>query len=255
MNGLIGTILIAWALGSVPLLTADQSARLAGAVDGTDQHDEAFLALVEHVRAWMPAAGTGDAPIRLRPDFKAMLDKPAEYRGELCRVSGALQQSTNLAPPFDTVWEWFVRNADGTAAIIYVVNPEKPDSFHDLETVEIDARFYKRMNFVARDGKARVYPAFVGAFPRRPVDSAAASSSLNTPSTAIAIVVIIMAVAFVALMIWARSGRRTGHHRLSRALEGRWPWSAAQESGMDDAAVLPDDPASALEELKRRAAK
>src|SRR2546426_2895307 len=119
MNASVETYLLSLALAAVPPLSADHAARLGGAVDGADQHDEAFLALVEHVRTW--TAGPGDAPIRLHPDLEAMSAKPADYRGELCRITGTLQQSTQLAPPFDSVVEWFVRVADSRAAIVYLV--------------------------------------------------------------------------------------------------------------------------------------
>ena len=238
---------ILWSvLTAVPPLSDDQAARVNGAVDGADYHDEAFLALVENVRGWTP--GLGDEPIRLNPDFAAMMEAPASYRGQLCRITGMLQQATKLTAPYEHVTEWFVRRDDNHALVVYIVGAADAAAFKDFDPVETDARFYKRMEFVARDGKKHTYPAFVGAFPRRGL--AGATVSQGSPAQFIGGMVVLLGIVFVAVLLWTR--RSGGRHARLRIQEHR---SASLElpRGVDDSKPLPDDPAQALAELKRRA--
>ncbi|MHC4990525.1 MAG: hypothetical protein ACYTGC_06050, partial [Planctomycetota bacterium] len=163
MHGL--TLALAGLLAGAPPLSPEQETRLATARDGRDHQDEAFVALVEHVRSW--PEDLGDAAIRIRPDYDAMLEAPAAFRGDLCRVRGAIQQRNTLRAPDPQVTAWFLRTDDGRPLLVYVVDaPATSDTFRDGQVVTIDARFYKRVELTARDGRSRSYPAFVGAFPR-----------------------------------------------------------------------------------------
>src|SRR5688572_10887796 len=149
---------------SLPSLSPQQRESLGRAVDGKDHREEAFAALLEYVRGW--SESIGDAPIRVNPNYAALRDDPARFRGELCRVSGTVEQVTTLPPPYATVHECFVRTADGLPVLVYVAGPESAPRLAAKQRIEIDAMFYKRVEFVARDGKHHGYPAFVGAFPR-----------------------------------------------------------------------------------------
>lgn len=233
---------------ATPPLSDDQAARLHGAVDGGDYHDEAFLALVENVRTW--TSELGDAPIRLNPNFDTMLRNPSEYRGELCRLRGVLQQETKLPPPFENVTEWFVRPENGESVIVYIVGLPRTEQYKDFDPVEIDGRFYKRMEFTARDGKKRGYPSLVSAFPRR-TSASGSTSAATSPVPAIGGIIVLLGIAFVAMLLWAkrsRGGRRdrlgVHEHRATRA---------GDLAAVDGNEPLPDDPAQALAELKRRA--
>lgn len=232
-------------IAAIPPLTNEQVARVSGAADGADYHDEAFLALVENARQW--TEGLGDAPIRLNPNLQAMTQDPAAFRGELCRASGTLQQMTRLAPPYQDVNEWFVQTSDGQAVIAYVVGMDQSSRFIELQVVELDARFYKRMELTSRDGVKRNYPALVGAFPRSSTPPLQGVSR----SSVIAGLVVLMAVIFVGVLLWARKsgGGRRGRLGVQNSGSSFAPgvWS------VDDDAPLPDDPGQALAELKRRA--
>ena len=121
--------------------------------------------------------------------------------GDLCRITGELLQQTRLGPPYEDVIEWFVReHRSGTPVIVYVVRPEAiaqamqrddgtggepATTFRDRQHVRIDARFYKRMRFTARDRQTREYAAFVGAFPEAsaaPAGGAAQTGPAVTPN-------------------------------------------------------------------------
>jgi hypothetical protein len=236
------------AIAVIPPLTDDQSSRLNSAVDGADYHDEAFLALVENARSWTD--GLGDSSIRIHPDYRAMQDNPARHRGELCQVHGMLQQNTRLSPPFDSVFEWFIRTDGDNAMIVYVIDVADPLQFKMFEAVEIDARFYKRMEFIARDGQKHNYAALVGRFPKRASDSIAPASMIS-PLSVIAGLVAIMGIVFVGLMMWAKKSGGGRHNRPHVRAHRTIP--AAAPTAVDDQALLPDDPAQALAELKCRA--
>ena len=71
-------------LGTVEPLNDDVRARLAGAVDDGDYHDDAFGALVENVDRWTP--GFGDARVRLDPDLdRVLFQNSAQRNSGVCR--------------------------------------------------------------------------------------------------------------------------------------------------------------------------
>jgi hypothetical protein len=251
-----GVISIAFALllSPAPPLTDDQQRELAAARDDADYQEQAFYALVQSVRAWPTDALSDDEAIRLAPDFAAMLKNPAAYRGDLCRVTGELLQHTSLAPPYEDVVEWFVRDErGGMPVIVYVVQPETDQTFHERQHVQIDGRFYKRMRFAARDGKVREYPAFVGRFPVV-LPAVAAPTVGHRGLDLLAVLagpVVLLVMVLLGVRAWASRKRRVNAERLR---EGRAMWiDAADDDVVDDAAGLPDDPANALTELRRRA--
>ncbi|MCI0363783.1 MAG: hypothetical protein L0219_07870 [Phycisphaerales bacterium] len=242
------------ALGAVAPLSPQQEARLAGAVDGQDDlTDPAFEALVENVRGWTP--GLGDAPIRLAPDCAAMLARPAEFRGDLCRIQGRLEQQTRLGSRHEDVAEWFIRASDGQPIVIYIVGAAGLHGrFVDGGKVEVDARFYKRVDAMARDGQRRSYPAFVGAFPRiggigvHATGSAPASDRLWTVAAA----VVVLGIVFSCVLIFARRSSKRARGRVHGEVEAwRGVVGHGQEEG--EGASLPEDAAEALAALKRKA--
>ncbi len=119
--------ILSLALAAIPPLGEDQRVRLDDAADGRGYQEAAFDALVENIRQWSP--GAGDALVRLHPNLEAMLADPESYRGELCQITGAIQQQTRLPAPHDDVIEWFVRNEDDQPILVYVLDPQ--ESFRD----------------------------------------------------------------------------------------------------------------------------
>lgn len=234
-------------LAAVPPLTQAQREALAAAQDGRDEKDAAFAALLENAAKW--TAGAGDEPVRLEPDVDTMLADPARYRGDMCRIVGAIQQQTRLAAPYERVTEWFVRDASGRPLLVYVygvADTDEPGGFRDGQPVEIYARFWKRVEAEARDGLKRPYPAFVGALPKRPD---APSDILPTigrvPLAWVAIPVALLLIMFVIVLLMVRRSRSPA--RVAAAHADR---PAMQ---VDEGPALPDDPAAALDELRRRA--
>ncbi|MHC4210953.1 MAG: hypothetical protein ACYTE6_02440 [Planctomycetota bacterium] len=225
---------VAWA--AIPPLTDAQSTRLGTAADGRDDPDDAFAALVEHVARWTP--GAGDAALRSEADLDLILAEPSAYRGELYRVAGSIQQQAPLPYPYEDVSEWVVRDGAGRPILVYVCGLAPDHGFRVGRPVVIPGRFYKRVDAVALDGRLRRYPAFVGAFPR-PGAGREGWARLWT----VTIPVAVMLTVFLLLLLYARRGR--GPMRARAA--GAGPWT---EQGSES---LPEDPAEALAELRRRA--
>ncbi len=222
-------------LGAVPPLTDGDRVRLAGAADGGDHRDDAFAALVGHVGRWSP--GLGDTPVRIELDLEHVLADPAANRGALFQVAGTLEQPAWLPPPDDAVAEWFVRDDAGRPMLVYVCGLPFDHAFRDGQSVTLPARFYKRVDARARDGRVHGYAAFVGAYPRH-VPGGGGLGHLWK----VAVPVAVMLIVLVVLLAYARRGGRPARRvtRFVGSLPGGEP-------------PLPDDPVEALGELRRRA--
>ena len=238
----------------IPPLSDGQQARLATAFDGRDHQEEAFAALLENAAAY-PAdvdpgpALLGAAAVRLAPDHDAMLAAPDDHRGTLCRIVGVLQQQTRLDRPFAGVSEWFVRDDAGQPIIVFVAGLAADDEarFADGQRIAIYARFYKRVDAEARDGRSRRYPAYVGAAPWR----VAGVEQEGEPATSLLLMGGLLVGGFLVVIIMvALLGRRAAGTPRRRGGGG-----AVVAADLDEGPRLPDDPAAALDELKRRAAR
>ena len=223
-------------LGAVPALTGEDRARLAGAADGGDHRDDAFAALVGHVGRWSP--GLGDTPVRIELDPQQLLADPAANRGELFQLAGTLEQPAWLPPPDQAIAEWFVRDAAGRPMLVYVCGLPSDHSFRDGQSVTLPARFYKRVDARARDGRVHEYAAFVGAYPR-PVSGSGGLGQLWI----VVVPVAVMLVVFLALLVYARRRGRPAR-RITRFVVPPLPGGEPP---------LPNDPVEALGEMRRRA--
>ncbi len=231
-------------LAFVPPLTEEQVIRLETAADGYDVREEAFFALIEHARSWSDAPG--DQPVRLNPDFEEMLREPHRYRGDLCLIEGRLAQQAVLDPPYDVAHEWFIRTESGRPIAVYVVglDDEAAGAFRDGMSVRVYARFYKRMNEIARDGAERSYPAFVGALPESLRPAQPGMHGL-TDAWIVLVPVLILLLVFALVLMYVRSQKRKARRERPRAL-------MRLDADESEQAPLPEDPAEALAELKRR---
>ncbi len=235
----VSNLIVLAVLTAVTPLTDDQRARIESAADGRGYREPAFEAMLENVRQWTP--GVGDAAVRLNPDFEAMLGDPGAYRGELCRLAGRIQQQRCLDPPHQTTVEWFLRDESKRPIQVYVDGLPANHSFRDGQAVTLLARFYKRTTEIARDGQLHHYPAFVGGWPA----PAASGEDQWARLWAVTVPVLVMFVVLLVLLVYARRGRAP----LNRFQRGRARFVetvTAEES-------LPEDPADALKELRRRA--
>jgi len=242
-------LLVVLTLGAVGALSPVQQEQLATARDGSDYREAAFDALVEHFRGFTPGEQRGE--IRLNPNWQRLVDDPSISRGELFRVSGVIQQQLVLDPPHGDVTEWFVRDDRGTPVIVYVVGLDLKQKFHDGQRILIDARFYKRMDWLARDGQLHRYAALVGAGPEHQM----ALGSRTPPSqdpwrfvTPIAGLVGALSLMFFFIRIMVKQRKPASS---LRPHSGK-PFERLAD-GVDGDDPLPDDPAAALTELKRRA--
>lgn len=224
---------------AIPPLTHQQQMRLDTARDGRDHQEEAFVALLENVRQWHGLLG--DTPVRLHMNAQQLIDDPDAYRGELYRLSGRLEQQTILNRPHETIQEWFLRGSDGMPVLVFVVGIEDEAAWRDGQIVEIFARFYKLVDAVDRQGRTQRYVSFVGRHPRI-VATAPASGMVQLWIIALPVAALLIAFAF--LLIFVRRQRGTG-----RPVR----FGASREVTLDEQGGLPDDPADALAELKRRA--
>lgn len=243
---MVSAVVMAMVLGhfaGIPPLSDQHKQEVAQAIDDHDHREQAFLALIEHVQGWPANGEIGDAAIRVRPDLDGMMADPDRYRGDLCRVAGRVEQITPLPPPYERAAEWFVRDSSQRPFIVYVIDRARADSIQAGQHVEVVARFYKVVEFMARDGQARRYAAFVGAHPRIIAGSKPGGPTNHVPRLwMIAGPVAAMLIIFVSLRLFMRKQHRQSRaHRLAFALPP-----------MDEPADLPDDPADALAELRRR---
>ena len=123
---------------------------------------------------------------------------------------------------------------------MYVVGHAGDPAITDGQAVILHGRFYKRVDEIARDGVSRSYPAFVGAFPRRPTDTDGAVGGMAV----IIIPVAVLLVIFIVLMLYVRRNRVQRHiHRTA----------SGERLEVDESLGLPDDPVEALSEMRRRA--
>ncbi|MCZ6837588.1 MAG: hypothetical protein O7G85_17575 [Planctomycetota bacterium] len=224
-----------------PPLTPDQSTALETAYDGRDHQEAAFIALVENASDY--DGNVGDASLRMNPDLEVMLERPGEFRGDLCRLEGVLQQQTELIGAHAGTLEWFLRDESGTPFVVYVVEGARIQ-FQDGERFQIIARFYKRVAFEARDGEVRDYAAFVGA---KPIPIITRSSDLG-PIWLVLVIILIMFGVFLFLFLYVR-GKRGPLPRRGQHATGTHPGAGP---GVDEGGALPDDPADALTELRHR---
>jgi len=234
-----------------PALTEEHRARLMQARDGGDHQEPAFFILLRSAAGF--DGEVGDAPIRLAPDLDAMIERPADFRGDLCRVTGIIQQRTDLSGRYVGAVEWFLRDDAARPFIVYVARVDETrhplSGFHDGQRVEIVARFYKRMDAAARDGRERSYAAFVGARPRIVLPAAGGPGSGAAMFWVVAIPAAVLLGVFLILVVYARRHREPGVRR--RRFAGGA--AAGDVAALDLDHPLSDDPAEALGELHERA--
>ncbi len=239
-------------MASIPPLAEDQRNILATADDGAtrDHREAAFFALLQNTAQW--TGEIGDAPIRLHPDYDAMLADPDAYRGELCRIEGRIERVEPLLSPYEGVEAWFVRVENDRPVLVYVDFKDREESrlqFGRRSSITIVARFYKRyervVDEVNGDDQPQVYATFVGAFPQ-PLETIAAANRPFAITDLMIPLVVILCAGFGLVWILVRRGRAGGSSSRLQRLE-RAPEIVEIEPG------LPDDPAEALAILRDRA--
>ena len=236
-----GAILLGLLFIAIPPLTEEQVTRLRAADPGRDHQEDAFVALLENARQW--TAPPGDAPARQHADSVEVVENPDSYRGDLFRIRGGLELITRLKRPYDKVYEWCVRSPDDRLVIVYVASIVQVGSFQRGDQVELLGRFYKVMTMIDQTGRRREYAAFVGAQPSHVRAKAASRDAALLWFVGLPVVVLL--IVFLLLLGYVR--RR--HRGPSPQPAGQW----TDDSIADKGAPLPEDPAEALAELRKRA--
>lgn len=233
--------------GAVPPLTTEQAARVQTADPSRDHQEEAFAALLENASLW--SGDPAEVPARDQPDSSAVQTDPDAYRGDLFRIRGQLLQITRMKRPYETVYEWFVRLPSGRPVFVYVAELPDPDLFQAEQHVEVLGRFYKVMTMSDRQDRRQRYSAFVGALPVH-VNTAPPRREVAY-LWVVGLPVLAMLIVFVFLLGSVRKRRKADSAALLRR-RVRAP-DRDEADFADGGAPLPDDPADALAELRRRA--
>lgn len=226
---------------ALPPLSDQQKTRLETARDGRDHREEAFIALLENAQQW--TGEIGDTPVRLQVNIEQLLAEPDAHRGEVVRIVGRLEQRSALERHYQETEEWFVRTDAGGPVIVFVADMDKADDWREGNRVEVFARFYKRIDAIDRQGQERQYAAFVGAHPRL-VRTATAGGAVQLWVVALPVLALLIAFAFLLVFVRRQHGGQPPTRRATLAMP---------DGELDGESNLPDDPAAALAELRRRA--
>lgn len=242
---------------SLPPLDAGTLAALAAASDGPDRRDEAWHRLLEEVRSW--PSGSAElrealdaAPIVRRPAWGEWLLDPDPHRGTLVRLRGRLDQETLFewpavrgGEPSPRLAEWFIRldAAPGEeqpppTVQCWVVDPPLPEAGRVPRQVEVAGRFLRVTEERSRDGVSRRWHTFVGV---------AVAAEPRPASSGAAWVVAALVVAMLPLLLWLRRLSRAGRSGVAARLD------PGEDSPMPARSDLPEDPAEALEVLRKEA--
>lgn len=235
-------------LAPPPPLTDGVLASLAEVEDDRDAPDAGMLALLKHVEAWPKDAGSSG--IRLHVDHDELVASPEAHRGVLMVVEGRLEQVNQLASPLEDVQEWFVRPPEGRPVMVYV--PMPGDLVRPGDDVVLECYFYKRLQLEDRQGVSRAFPVFIGGQPRvvaaerRAVDTALRDAKAYTDAMVylVSSIVLLLLVVGGLVLVTSRVKRRPPHAGIFGDVEPDPPVPS-----------LPDDPADAMAELKRRGAE
>lgn len=267
-------------LATIPPLDESQRARLESAADRSSTVDEAaFYALLENARDW-PEGREAGARV---PDYQQMREDPDAWRGELVLIEGRLQSLFPERRWSRSGWEAvraLVLRVDDEPndveptfedlVIVHLVNPpELTPTQHSgvfLEhnyPVRLVARFHKIVHYDrprAEGAGEAPYLSFVGngvSWMGQPED--------NDRGMMLAMALLgglLIALLFLLWRIRAFSTRdRNQPSKMEIYLAEKRARRAAVESGGDDEEDIdeiversntPDDPADALEYLKRR---
>jgi len=227
-------------LAGIPPLTPDERGLLETAYDGRTHEEPAFRGLLSNTARW--TGDVGDAPIRLEPNFAALLERPDEFRGALCLIDGRIEQIETLRPPYENVHAWFIREANSRPVIVYVdfrtAPSEQVGRFRPGSRAAIAARFYKRIDAEDQRGREQAYAAFVGAHPELLAPDHVGLSA----AALMAGLVGLLGVAFIVIWIIARRAARRPVSAPVHTID--------EDSEPHDDLELPDDPAQALAVLR-----
>lgn len=239
---------------AIPPLTKAEKAQLQATGDRDSRIEAGELyPLLNNAVKWK----LGDESGAQIPDYNALFESPADYRGELFLIEGLFNGEDSVrtmdtardGPWTGKLEQWMIaNNAAGDAPlVIYLVNPPpRPEKGAEIRLV---GRFYKiwRTKVKNEDGQAD-YLTFIGH--SAAVTGYAPPTDRGSPMTVMFAVVFAMIVAFVFLRM--RMSKMGGSSKVEQAATRilRERRGGEEEVEIDD--TLPENPVEALDELKRR---
>ncbi|MHB1155570.1 MAG: hypothetical protein ACYC26_01895 [Phycisphaerales bacterium] len=252
-------------LAALPPLTDDQREMLATTPDLTVSYDQAGLyALLANAKSWSADPAANEAGSRL-PDYAAIRENPAQWRGESCLIEGTLVARIDFGPlariDYDNVQSWAVRTPgtdghNGGIIIVFLTDPPPVEwgitrgrntapLTQDMK-LRLVARFFTVLQQANLKDDPSAYPVFVGrsaAF----VEPPAGSSGIGYRPLLIITLIFAMIVGYViVLVVRFRRGRETRRAKREQPVES----SRRKRKPVVLRDDLPDDPAKAMDVLE-----
>lgn len=227
------------------LFSAEQVEQLQAARDDQEIGESAFAVLIEVANDGIQA---DDEVTIVASDLSVILKDPARFRGQQFQLNGTLVMNSDVTRPLGlkpgtrAIEEWVVRSDKGIPFIVYVLH-DGNRSASVGQSVRLNGRFYKRLLLQARDGEMKKYLAFVSPGPTR---TSRPRGLTAEHAWGVVVLVVFLGAIFLFVFFVTRRARRAGApitHRVGSDLANE----------VDDRRPLPQDPAIALGELKRRA--
>ena len=229
------------------LFSAEQVEQLQAARDDQEIGESAFAVLVEVANHQDQSVNHSESTL-VASDHSMILKDPARFRGQQFQLNGTLVMNTDVTRPLGlkpgtrAIEEWVIRSDQGIPFIVYVLHDGNRSSSVG-QSVRLNGRFYKRLLIQARSGEMKNYLAFVSPGPTRISRPPGLTAE---HAWGIVVLVVFLGAIFLFVFVVTRRARRA-----REPINARVGHDLADE--VDDMRPLPQDPAIALGELKRRA--
>lgn len=263
MAGVLIQLILAAVLAATPPLSADQQTQLESARDSLNVTDEgALYPLLENALTWPEHVEAGAAV----PDYAAIAQSPAAYRGQLFLIEGTLRRSQPIGrlalpgPWEGKLSEWAIQWGREPANMVIVNLTDAPALVRDGAKVRLAARFYKVWQTTNKQGEPLSMLVFVGR-DARVLSSPGLGFGQGLPTGTM--VLILLAGAMALWWVFKKTPRMSmepkptemqRRRREARQLAeeaGVSPRSLQPDDADDEPATLmPKDPAEALKKLQ-----
>jgi len=260
----VATALLSIALlAAVPPLDDTQQQIIASAQDDSLRLDEAaWYPLLRNAAQWQ----AGDEAGARIPDYDALLDTPADLRGELFLIEGRFAgrpRAIVLARPGpwgERVTEWVIQTdpENDEVAVVYLVDQPIGEGVKQPmagQQVRVAARFYKVWSQRDLNNQPQRFLTFVGHSLTYEGLGPAPPITNNAWQLALGLLVMIGAALFFGRRMLSLGKPRPLPSRVLRERDLDDAVNAGQRDSeeSDDEPDLPDDPDAALAELEKRA--
>ncbi|MFA7235326.1 MAG: hypothetical protein WC058_00560 [Phycisphaeraceae bacterium] len=257
-------------LAALPPLTDDQREMLATTPDLTVSYDQPGLyALLANAQSWSNDPTANEAGSRL-PDYAAIRENTAQWRGESCLIEGTLVARIDFGLlariDYDNVQSWAVRTPgitapDGTTSlggiiIVFLADPppvqwgvtrgqNTAPLTQDMK-LRLVARFFTVLQQSNLKDDPSAYPVFVGRSAAFVEPPAASSGVAYRPLLVITLIFAMIVGYIVVLVVRIRRNRETRRNKREQPAEA----SRRKRKPVELRDDLPDDPAEAMNALE-----